>query len=71
MDRAAGGDEPCHDADTRSADVLKILRDNGTYDIAITRQDGVQLLTDQVISDGTFTIPTSTSHLMRIEKTRK
>lgn len=55
---------------TRDADVLKILRDNGTYDIAITRQDGVQLLSGQVISDGTFTVPTSLSPVVRIVTTR-
>jgi hypothetical protein len=56
---------------SRGADVLKILRANGTYDIAIHRQDGVELLADQVISDGTFTLPTSTSPVVKVTTTRK
>lgn len=56
---------------TRSADVLKILRDNGTYDVTIARQIGEQVLTDQVVSDGTFTIPTSTSPVIKVVTRRK
>ncbi|MPZ34533.1 MAG: hypothetical protein GEV13_26700 [Rhodospirillales bacterium] len=56
---------------SRGADVLKILRANGTYDVAIHRQDGVELLANQAISDGTFTLPTSTSPVIKVTTTRK
>jgi hypothetical protein len=55
----------------RSADVLKILRDNGTYDIEIIRQDGVEILVDQTISDGTYAVPSSASPLVKIVTRRK
>lgn len=55
----------------RDIDLLKILRDNGTYDIEIIRRDGVLLLADQVITDGTFTIAPNLSPLMKVVTTRK
>jgi hypothetical protein len=57
--------------ETRAQDVLQIQRANGTYDIAITRRNGVQVLTDQVISTGSFTIPVSTSPVIKVVTTRK
>lgn len=56
---------------TRAVDVLKILRDNGTYDVEITRQEGVETLVDQVLSAGTFTVPTNLSPVIKVVTTRK
>jgi hypothetical protein len=56
---------------TRSADELELLRANGTYDVEITRQDGVEVLADQVISAGTFAVPASASPIIKIVTTRK
>lgn len=57
--------------ESRTEDVVTISRDNGTYDIAISRGGSVELLTNQVISGGTFSVPTSTSAVAKITTVRK
>ena len=44
---------------------------NGTYDVTIARLIGEQVLTDQVVSDRTLTIPTSTSPVIKVVTRRK
>jgi hypothetical protein len=56
---------------TRPADLLRIVRVNGTYDIEIVRESGSEVLVDQVASDGTLTIPTSVAPVIRVVTTRK
>jgi hypothetical protein len=54
----------------RAADVLKLLRAKGTYDMEVTRRDGVQTLTGQVVTDGTLLVPNSLSPLLKVVTTR-
>lgn len=53
-------------AGTRSAEILHILRDDGVYDVEIVRQDGTQALPNLTVTGGSFTVPFSTSPLMRV-----
>lgn len=54
---------------TRAAGVLPLDVPDGTYDITITRFDGVEPLLGEVVSGG-FLVPTSTSPLQRVQFAR-
>ena len=51
---------------TREADVLVLAVPNATWDITITRADGIETIHGVVILDGNYTVPTSISPLQSV-----
>lgn len=50
----------------RNADILNILRADGTYEIEIVRQNGTELLSNQTITNGSFAVPTNISPVIKV-----
>jgi len=54
----------------RAVDILRLLRPNGTYSLLMTREDGIETVTGQVVTDGTLVVPPSVSPLISVKTTR-